>query len=304
VAIATEPTDTGAAGTGIGLRTPHYQHFFQQQPRLDFVEVHSENFFGRGDREIGGQPRRILERVRADYALSLHGIGLSLGSAEPVRYEHLAQLKLLVDRFEPRWVSDHLAWVGHNGIYLNDLLPLPYTEEALSIIVANIDKTQDFLGRTILIENPSCYLAFAHSTIPEWEFINAVAAQTGCGILLDVNNVYVSAHNTGFDTHQYLHEINASAVQEIHLAGFTRHGDMVVDTHSRRVDDAVWALYELALLRMGDRPTLIEWDAELPALSVLLEESQRANRIRAECLSSGSQIRGNIATEERDRVVI
>jgi uncharacterized protein len=279
-----EKSDTDAMGAGIGLRTPHYQTFFEQQPRLDFVEVHSENFFGRDGREIGGQPRRILERVCADYALSLHGIGLSLGSAEAVSRTHLAQLKLLVDRFAPRWISDHLAWVGLNGIYANDLLPLPYTEEALSIIVGNIEQAQDFLGRAMLIENPSCYLAFAHSTIPEWEFINAVAAQSGCGILLDVNNVYVSACNLGFDPRQYLAAIDAAAVQEIHLAGFSRNGSVLIDTHSRRVDAAVWSLYEFTLRHIGDRPTLIEWDADLPALSVLLEESDKADRIRASCL--------------------
>lgn len=275
--------------SGIGLRTPHYHAFLQQQPRLDFVEVHSENFFGRDGREGAGQPRQMLERVRADYALSLHGVGLSLGSAQPVLHTHLQQLKWLVEHFSPCLVSDHLAWVGLDGIYLNDLLPLPYTEEALTIVAENIKITQDFLGRSILIENPSCYLAFAHSTIPEWEFLNALAQQTGCGILLDVNNVYVSAHNIGFDPHVYLQQIDGEAVQEIHLAGFTRNGALLIDTHSRAVDDAVWALYEFtaqqfALKQLDAKPTLIEWDAELPELSVLVDESSKAERIRARCI--------------------
>ncbi|HSB95087.1 MAG TPA: DUF692 domain-containing protein, partial [Spongiibacteraceae bacterium] len=213
--------------SGIGLRTPHYRSFFQQLPRLDFVEVHSENFFGSTEGGIGGQPRRILERICADYALSLHGVGLSLGSAEPLRQNHLKQLKLLVDCFAPRWVSDHLAWVGIDNIYVNDLLPLPYTEEALSIVADNIAATQDFLGRAISIENPSCYMTFAHSTISEWEFINALVQRTQCGILLDINNVYVSATNLQFDPQEYLLRIDAAAVQEIHLAGFSRSDDLL-----------------------------------------------------------------------------
>lgn len=275
----------------IGLRTPHYRDFFEQQPRLDFVEVHSENFFGAGlfgaQREIGGQPRRMLERVCSDYALSLHGVGLSLGSAEPVPTPHLQQLKWLNERFAPRWMSDHLAWVGIDGRYANDLLPLPYTEEALAIVATNISATQNFLGRTLLIENPSSYLTFAHSTIPEWQFMRALAQQTGCGILLDINNVYVSAANLGFDPYAYVADIDAALVQEIHLAGFTRSDALLIDTHSRPVDDAVWSLYEFALRCLGDKPTLIEWDAELPALSVLLDEARHAGRIRARCAKRG-----------------
>jgi uncharacterized protein (UPF0276 family) len=262
-------------GLGIGLRAPHYRDFLQRKPALDFVEVHSENFFGVDD-EIGGAPRQLLERVRADYALSLHGIGLSLGSAEPVRRPHLQQLKWLDRRFAPWLLSDHLAWVGIGGRYANDLLPLPYTEEALAVVRENVATTQDFLGRDMLIENPSSYLAFAHSTIPEWEFLNELAQATGCGLLLDINNIYVSAMNLGFDPYEYVASIDAKRVGEIHLAGFTRTPDRLIDTHSRPVDAAVWALYEFALQRCGARPTLIEWDAELPALDVLLDEAGRA----------------------------
>lgn len=279
-------TKSAAIACGIGLRAAHYADFFRLRPALEFVEVHSENFFGAGPfgagREIGGQPRRTLERVRADYALSLHGVGLSLGSAEPVRSEHLQQLRRLVDRFEPLLVSDHLAWVGLGGRHVNDLLPLPYTEEALAQLIANVRATQDFLGRPILVENPSCYLSFAHSTIAEWDFLNALARATGCGILLDVNNVYVSATNLGFDAHDWLAGIDAAAVREIHLAGFTARADgLLVDTHSRPVDAAVWSLYETALRHCGDQPTLVEWDAELPPLDVLLDEARRAATVRA-----------------------
>jgi uncharacterized protein (UPF0276 family) len=260
---------------GIGLRAPHYQDFLQRKPALDFVEVHSENFFG-VDAEIGGAPRRLLERIRADYALSLHGVGLSLGSAEPLRRTHLQQLKWLDQRFAPQWMSDHLAWVGIGGRYANDLLPLPYTEEALAVVCENVGAAQDFLGRSILVENPSCYLSFTHSTIPEWEFMNALAHSTGCGILLDVNNIYVSAMNLGFDPHQYIAAIDATRVGEFHLAGFTRTPERLVDSHSGPVDAAVWTLYEFALQRCGAQPTLVEWDADLPALPVLLDEAARA----------------------------
>jgi uncharacterized protein (UPF0276 family) len=277
---ATTPGSAGPGVCGIGLRAPHYQDFLQSKPALDFIEVHSENFFG-VDGEIGGAPRQLLERLRADYALSLHGVGLSLGSAEPVRHAHLRQLKWLDQRFAPQWMSDHLAWVGIGGRYANDLLPLPYTEEALAIVRDNVLATQDFLGRRILVENPSCYLSFTHSSIPEWEFMNALAHSADCGILLDINNVYVSAMNLGFDPYPYVAAIDATRVGEIHLAGFTRTPERLIDTHSRPVDAAVWALYEFALQHCGARPTLIEWDADLPALPVLLEEADHARKLLA-----------------------
>jgi uncharacterized protein (UPF0276 family) len=222
----------------------------------------------------------VLEQVCADYPLSLHGIGLSLGSAEPVRSDHLRQLKMLADAFEPRWVSDHLAWVGIGNRYLNDLLPLPYTEEALGIIGANIRAAQDYLGRQLLLENPSLYLAFSHSTIDEAEFLAELVAATGCGLLIDINNIYVSAANLQFDPLLYLQQIPATAVAEIHLAGFTREDDLLIDTHSRPVDAEVWRLYSRVLELFGDIPTLIEWDTDLPALSVLLDEAATANQLR------------------------
>jgi uncharacterized protein len=210
-----------------------------------------------------------------------------------VSQNHLRQLKLLADRFEPCWVSDHLAWVGFGGIYLNDLLPLPYTEEALSMVADNIQATQDFLGRAILIENPSCYLPFAHSTIAEWEFINALVQRTECGILLDVNNIYVSASNLNFDARIYLENIDAAAVREIHLAGFTRSDNLLIDTHSAPVDDAVWSLYEFAIRRFGAKPTLIEWDAELPALELLIDETRKAELLRDRLFSENGSGENN-----------
>jgi uncharacterized protein (UPF0276 family) len=286
----TASQSTAPRASGIGLRAPHYGEFLRRRPPVGFVELHSENFFGSGRfgvaREIGGQPRRLLERVRADYALSLHGVGLSLGSAEPPRREHLQQLKYLNERFAPRWLSDHLAWVGIGGIFTNDLLPLPYTEEALDSIAGNVDIAQDFLGRPLLVENPSIYMTFAHSVIPEWQFLNELARRTGCGLLLDVNNVYVSAVNAGFDPQVYLSGIEAAHVGEIHLAGFAQgDGEWLVDTHSRPVDDAVWSLYEYALRHCGDQPTLVEWDADLPELDVLLGEARHADVVRARCVA-------------------
>lgn len=277
--ISTLPAATGRALCGIGLRAPHYQDFLRRKPALDFVEVHSENFFG-VDAEIGGAPRQLLERVRADYGLSLHGIGLSLGAAEPVQRDHLQQLKWLDQRFAPRWMSDHLAWVGIGGLYANDLLPLPYTEESLAVVRDNVLATQDFLGRRILVENPSSYLSFTHSTIAEWEFLNALASSADCGILLDINNIYVSACNHGFAAADYLSGIPAERVRQVHLAGHTP-GEIVIDTHDRPVCDAVWSLYESAIGTLGDVAVMIERDDAIPPLAELLAELDRARAIAA-----------------------
>jgi uncharacterized protein (UPF0276 family) len=282
------------AASGIGLRSAHYRDFLDANFFVDdsvahaapgFVEVHSENFFGRGDAPLRGVPRQLLERVRSEFALSLHGIGLSLGAAQLPQNTHLQQLKWLVDDFDPLFVSDHLAWVGIDDVYANDLLPLPYTEESLQVIVDNIDAVQNYLERTLLLENPSRYLDFSHSTIAESEFLNAVARRTGCGILLDVNNVFVSASNLGFDARAYIAAIDPEAVREIHLAGFSQSsgesGNWLIDTHNHPVDERVWQLYAYALERLGDKPTLIEWDADLPALHILLDEKNKADAMRA-----------------------
>ena len=259
---------------GIGLRTPHTRQVLTEQPGVGWLEVHSENFFARG-----GQVLNTLERARTCYPLSLHGVGLSLGSTDALSQEHLRALKSLVARFEPGLVSDHLCWGMVGGRHLNDLLPLPYTEEALDVVCRNVATTQEYLGRQILVENVSSYLQFSDSSIPEWEFLAAVSRRSGCGILLDVNNIYVSSVNHGFDAHAYLDAIPAPAVQEIHLAGFDSNGTCLIDTHGKPVHGPVWNLYGEALSRLGPVPTLIEWDTDLPALEILLGEARKAQDI-------------------------
>jgi uncharacterized protein (UPF0276 family) len=256
------------------LRAPHYEALVAARPVLGFLEAHSENFFG-----AGGPALAWLERFRADYALSLHGVGLSLGSADPLDAEHLDKLDRLVRRFEPALVSEHLCWSSVGGRHANDLLPLPFTREALDHVVARIDATQERLRRRILVENVSSYLAFAASTIPEWEFLAEVAKRSGCGVLLDVNNIYVNAANHSFDPRAYLDAIDPASVDEFHLAGFEAAEGCLIDTHGSRVADAVWSLYCAALERIGARPTLVEWDCDLPALDVLVGEAETARSI-------------------------
>jgi uncharacterized protein (UPF0276 family) len=263
-----------APRAGIGLRAPHYREVLETRPDIGWLEVHSENFFGRG-----GQPLHFLERVREIYPLSLHGVGLSLGSADGVSHEHLVRLKALAARFEPVLMSDHLCWGAIGGRHLNDLLPLPYTEEALDVVCANVDATQDFLQRQILVENVSSYLEYFESNIPEWDFVAEVSRRTGCGILLDINNIYVSAVNHGFDPLHYLDAIPARSVQEIHLAGFDSNGLCLIDTHGRPVAGPVWNLYGEALTRVGAVATLIEWDTDVPPLATLLDEARKADDV-------------------------
>ena len=266
------------AHAGIGLRAEHYREVTEDLPRVPWFEVHSENFFGEG-----GAPLKDLERVRRNYPVSFHGVGLSLGSCDELNRRHLEQLKTLIERFEPGLVSDHLSWSSVDGKYLNDLLPLPYTDEALELFVRHVGQAQEFLGREILVENPSSYLKYTHSPIAEWDFLSEVANSSGCGILLDVNNIYVSATNHGFDTLHYLRSLPRSKIREIHLAGFTINrypeGDILIDTHNALVSGNVWALYREAIDRFGAVPTLIEWDKDLPPLQVLLDEARRAEEI-------------------------
>ena len=259
---------------GIGLRPVHYQAMLAQMPAVSFLEVHSENFFG-----DGGQPLKYLSRFREDYPISTHGVGLSLGSTDPLDRDHLKKLKRLVDMIDPVLVSEHLCWVGVNGRFLNDLLPLPYTDESLTHVIHRVGEVQDFLKRPILIENVSSYLEFVDSTIPEWEFVREVASRAGCQILLDVNNIYVNAVNHDFDAVTYLDAIAPDSVGEIHLAGFQDTGEVLIDTHGAAVCDEVWRLYQYAIQRFGNVPTLIEWDTDIPALSVLLGEAEKADRI-------------------------
>ena len=270
------PSAIDARQAGIGLRAPHYAELIEKKPALGLLEIHSENFFG-----DGGPALKTLESFRAHYPISCHGVGLSLGSTDPISSEHLAKLKRLVDRIKPAIVSEHLCWVGVGGQYLNDLLPLPYTEESLTHVVSRIDQVQNFLGRQILIENLSSYLEFSDSTIPEWEFIARVAAISGCGILLDVNNIYVNACNHGFDARDFIAAIAPESVGEIHLAGFEDTGELLIDTHGAVVSEPVWALYAAAIARFGAVHTVVEWDTDIPALDVLLGEAAHANKVLA-----------------------
>jgi hypothetical protein len=269
--LLTSPSKAIPAKAGIGLRAPHVHEFLATLPKVGWVEVHSENYFG-----DGGQSLSLLERVRQHYPVSLHGVGLSLGSSDELSTEHLRSLKALVQRIEPGFVSDHISWSSLEGHYFNDLLPLPYTKESLDIICDHIDQTQAFLGRRILVESVSSYLQYDHSTMAEPEFVAQLASRTGCGILLDVNNVYVSAVNHGFDAYAYLHAIPQAAVQEFHLAGHSKTETLLLDTHSAPVSEPVWGLYETALARFGAIPSLIEWDTDIPALAVLLNEAGKA----------------------------
>ncbi len=256
---------------GIGLRSPHVAQVLAERPPVPWFEVHSENYFA-----DGGQAFAALDRIRADYPVSLHGVGLSLGSTDPLDTGHLAKLKRLADRVEPARVSEHLCWSSVNGRHYNDLLPLPYTTEALDHVCGRVSAVQDFLGREILVENVSSYLTFPETTIPEYEFVVAVAARTGCGLLVDVNNIYVNARNHGIDADAYLAAIPPAMVAEIHLAGFDASGPCLIDTHGAPVAPEVWSLYERALRLFGRVPTLIEWDTDIPEFAVLQREAATA----------------------------
>ena len=264
--------------TGIGLRAPHHERVARELPRIAWLEVHSENFF-----VAGGPQLTLLDRIRSHYPVSLHGVGLSIGSADGIDGSHLSQLAVLVERVQPAMISEHLCWGALAGRHSNDLLPLPYTEESLGLLIRRVSEVQERLRRRILIENISSYLRFACETIPEWEFLASLSRASGCGILLDVNNVYVNARNHDFDAQRYIAALPRGAIQEMHLAGHSVElidgAELRIDTHSTRVCEAVWALYEFALRRFGPTPTLIEWDSEIPALEVLLDEAQHADRL-------------------------
>jgi hypothetical protein len=267
------------AQAGVGLRAQHYREFLETRPAAGWLEVHPENYFA-----AGGKPLYFLEQLRARYPLSLHGVGLSIGSTDPLNRRHLDKLRELIQRFEPALVSEHVSWGSVGGRYHNDLLPLPYTEEALEHMVVRVSQVQDDLGRQILVENISSYLEYELSEIPEWEFITALARRAGCGLLLDVNNIYVNACNHGFAATRFVEAIPVDLVQEIHLAGFTVNtfsdGEQIlIDTHSRPICEDVWVLYRKAIQRFGPVSTLIEWDADLPPLPVLLTEADRADAI-------------------------
>lgn len=265
------------AGAGIGLRSVHHDALIEQRPAIGWIEAHTENYF-----HEGGGAALALERARANYPLSLHGVGLGLGSADGIDREHLRRVKHAIGRFQPALVSEHACWGHAGGEHFNDLLPLPYTAEAIEILSRQVAEAQDFLGVQLLIENVSAYVAFDHSQLTEWDFLAAVAARSGCALLLDVNNVYVSSVNLGIDAHTFIAGLPLGSVREIHLAGHARNGAILIDDHGSRVCEEVWNLYRSALARFGALPTLIEWDTDIPPLATLVDEAQRADRIRAE----------------------
>ena len=276
--IAAQRVSTAVpARAGLGLRGPHVAEIIATRPAVAWFELHPENYMSEGPGLAS------LEKIRRDYPLSLHGVGLSLGSAEGIDPAHLTRLRRLIERLEPGLVSEHLSWSVSGGVYLNDLLPLPLDEETLLTVARNVQTMQEAIGRRVLIENPSAYVRFRHSPIPEPEFLAALAQRTGCGLLCDVNNTYVSCVNFGLDPHGYLDALPAAEVGEVHLAGHfrtERQGrPLLIDDHGSRVSEPVWALYEHALERFGAVPSLIEWDREIPSLDVLMREAARADAI-------------------------
>ena len=266
---------------GIGLRAEHYAEFTSVRPPVAFIEVHSENYFGRG-----GKPFHFVDLARRDYPLSLHGVGLSIGSADPLSQAQLARLRELIDRWQPALVSDHLCWSSIGGLYANDLLPLPLTEESLAHIIERVQQVQDALDRRLLVENVSSYVAFRHSTMPEWEFLSGVAERADCGILLDVNNVWVSARNHGFSPEEYVDALPPARIGQFHLAGHQDHGTHLLDTHDHPVPEAVWRLYRHAVARFGPVSSLVEWDDDVPELQRLLAEAELARTAEAEVLGA------------------
>ncbi len=261
--------------TGIGLRAPHLAEIERDRPQTGFLEIHAENY-------LSASPAlQAIEGLRRDYTFSIHAVGLSLGSVEGLDEVHLARVAALVKRLQPAYVSDHLSWSVSGGRYFNDLLPLPYTEEALDVVVRNIQRLQDALGRPASIENPSCYLGFAHSTMSEPEFLSELARRSGCGLLLDINNIHVTAHNLRLDPCDWL-ALPAEAITQYHLAGHAVNDadgePILIDDHGSRVGGMVWTLFDEVLQRFGARPTLVEWDSNVPALSVLLDEAHRADQ--------------------------
>lgn len=262
---------------GIGLRAPHYREVIQNQPNLGWVEVHSENFFG------GGSPLHTLLKVREHYPVSLHGVGMGLASSAQLDQAHLSDLCRLCGAVQPAAVSEHLSWNSAAGIVINDLLPFPYTQEALSNVTSRVEYVQEKLGRRLMMENLSSYLSFTSSEMSEGEFLSELSRRTGCGILLDVNNLYVNSRNLGVDARTFIAALPAEAVQEYHLAGYSVRDSCLVDTHDHPVYPEVWELYEFALQYIGPRPTLIEWDSDIPTLPVLMSEAAKAQQRLKKC---------------------
>jgi uncharacterized protein (UPF0276 family) len=269
-----------ALGFGLGLRVDHYETLLEERPAIDWLEALTENYL-----VPGGRPLSNLMRIREHYPMVMHGVSMSIGSTAPLDRDYLAQVRALAARVEPAWISDHLCWTGVHGKNMHDLLPMPYTEEALAHIVSRVHAVQDILGRRILLENVSSYVSFRDSRLTEWEFLKAVAEEADCLILLDVNNIYVSSVNHEFDPHVYLNAIPAERVQQMHLAGHQNHGDYLIDTHDHPVPDPVWRLYAAAVRRFGRVSTMIERDANIPPLADLQRELAAARRVSDQVLA-------------------
>lgn len=282
--VARTQPDARLSGFGLGLRPQHYPAFLETWPALDFLEIISENFMIRG-----GRPLKMLEALRERYPMVMHGVSLSIGSADGLDVSYLERLKALADRVQPAWVSDHLCWTGVGGTNTHDLLPLPYTEEALTVCCANIRLAQSVLERPLVLENPSSYLSFVESDMTEWAFLSELCARTGCALLLDVNNIYVSSVNHAFDPYAYLDGVPADRVWQIHLAGHSRNGDLLIDTHDEAVSDPVWDLYDGACRRFGPVATMIERDDNIPPLGDLLAELDFARTVAAAAMAGGAE---------------
>ena len=272
-----------ALGYGLGLRVDHYEEILDNHPRIDWFEAMSENYM-----IPGGRPLHYLRRIRERYPVVMHGVSLSIGSSDPLNRDYLKKLKALASTVSPAWISDHLCWTGVEKTNLHDLMPLPYTEEALTHVADRVSEVQDFLGRRILLENVSSYVTFHDSSLTEWEFLSEIARRADCLILLDVNNVYVSSHNHHFDPLDYLRGVPANRVQQFHLAGHQRQGELIIDTHDAPIIDPVWKLYEQAIERFGFVTTMIERDDQIPPLSELIAELDIARGIAEPLVSSAA----------------
>lgn len=281
-------------GVGVGLRIPYYAEIFETLPKVDWFEIISENFM-----VDGGRPIANLERALAHYRLVQHGVSLSIGGTSPLRWDYLRRLKELTRKTKTPWVSDHLCWTGTAGQDLHDLLPLPYTEESVRHVAERVRVVQDFLELPFALENVSSYLTYTSSTMTEWEFLTAVTEEGGCGILLDVNNIYVSSFNHGFDPARYVDGVPHHRIVQVHLAGHTNHGRYIIDTHDDHVIDEVWALYRRTLERTGPVSTLVEWDDRFPPLAVLLAEADKARAIRDEVAAASAAAPAGLALEDR-----
>jgi uncharacterized protein len=278
-------SDFPLLGFGVGLRRPHYVEILGSTPPMDWFEVTSENFM-----VDGGRPLEIIDSVRAHYPVVMHGVSLSIGSTDPANRNYLHDLRALARRIEPAWISDHLCWTGVGGRNLHDLMPLPHTEEAVAHTARRIREVQDFLGRRILVENVSSYMTYAHSRLTEWEFLAAIADEADCGILLDINNIFVNAFNQRFDAHRYIDAIPPERVVQFHLAGHADHGTYLLDTHDHPVRPEVWELYEYAVRRLGAVSTLIEWDDNIPEFAVLAATAAEARDREARALLANRDV--------------